>query len=301
MFVRLGRFHFLIGGFVLHGLGVAMALYDGAGFNGQAFVWGQIAITATQLMTHYANEYFDLEADRANHTPTRWSGGSRVLPEGGLSPSTALITALALGLVAISAGLVLALVAQPGLLTLMMVLLCVVLAWGYSGPPLQLHSRGLGELTTALLVPGLTPLVGYYLQAGRLSLLPVLAALPLCCLQFAMLLAIEFPDEAGDSAAGKRTLVIRLGGVRAARLSNTVLLATYALLPVLVWAGLPQAVGISILIGLPFALWQSRRLRNGAWGNPSQWNSLALWSVGLLIGTAGAELMGFMGLLGRVF
>ena len=33
-----------------------------------------------------------------------------------------------------------------------------------------------------------------------------------------MLLAIEFPDAAGDAATGKRTLVVRLGAPRAAQL-----------------------------------------------------------------------------------
>jgi len=300
-FIRLGRFHFLVGGFVLHSLGVAAALYDGAALDICALAWGQLAVTATQLMTHFANEYFDLEADRANHTPTRWSGGSRVLPDGHLAPKTALITARILALVAVVAALVLALVVRPGLVTLALLLLCIVLAWEYSAPPLQLHSRGLGELTTALLVPGLTPLIGYYLQSGRLSSLPILAAFPLCCLQFAMLLAIEFPDEAGDSATGKRTLVVRLGMARAARLWLLGLLAAYASLPLVIWAGLPQPVGIAVLCGLPFALWQAWRIGRGAWANPAQWNSLALWSIVLLVGTAAAELAAFIGLVGRVF
>lgn len=300
-FIRLGRFHFLAGGFVLHGLGVAAALYAGAVLDVQAFVWGQVAVTATQLMTHYANDYFDLEADRANRTPTRWSGGSRVLPEGKLSPNVAFATALILVLVALIAVLVLAWAVRPGLPSLALLLLAVLLAWGYSAPPLQLHSRGIGELTTAFLVPGLTPLVGYYLQSGRLSLLPVLAVMPLCCLQFAMLLAIGFPDEAGDRAVGKRTLVVRLGAARAARLWLAALLAAYALLPVLIFVGMPFQVGIAVALGLPFALWQGWRVWQGAWATPARWNSLVLWSVVLLVGTAAAELAAFMGLVGRVF
>ena len=37
-------------------------------------------------------------------------------------------------------------------------------------------------------------------------------------LQVAMLLAIEFPDAEGDRAVGKRTLLVRLGVERTARL-----------------------------------------------------------------------------------
>jgi 1,4-dihydroxy-2-naphthoate octaprenyltransferase len=296
LFIRLGRFPFLVGGFVLHGLGVAAALYSGARLDVSALVWGQVAITATQLMTHYANDYFDLAADQANTTPTNWSGGSRVLPDGGLSPQTALITALVLALLTIVATLVLALVVRPGLFTFALLLLALALAWFYSAPPLQFHSRGVGEFTTAMLVPGLTPLVGYYLQAGRLTLLPILAVIPLCCLQFAMLLAIEFPDELGDRAVGKNTLVVRVGAMRAAQLYNVLLIAAYALLPVLVMAGLPFAVGLAVCASLPLAVWQGWQVRRGAWADPAQWNRLAFMSIVLLIGTAAAELSAFVGL-----
>jgi len=84
-FVRLGRPQFLVGGFVLYGLGAALAAAGGAPLDRWRYACGQIVVTLTQLMTHYANDYFDLEADRANLTPTRWSGGSRVLPGGALA------------------------------------------------------------------------------------------------------------------------------------------------------------------------------------------------------------------------
>jgi len=81
--LRMGRPHFLIGGLLLHWLGVALALASGAPLRLPALLWGQAAVTAIQLMTHYSNDYFDLAADRANPTPTHWSGGSRVLPRVG--------------------------------------------------------------------------------------------------------------------------------------------------------------------------------------------------------------------------
>jgi 1,4-dihydroxy-2-naphthoate octaprenyltransferase len=300
-FIRLGRFQFLAGGFVLHMLGVAVALYAGARLTLSALLWGQIAITATQLMTHYINDYFDLEADRANHTPTRWSGGSRVLPEGDLAPRIALLAASVLLLIALTASLQLALAVRPGGVTLVLLSISILLAWGYSAPPLRLHSRGLGELTTAVLVPGLTTLIGYYLQMGRLNLLPILVAMPLCILQFAMLLAIEFPDESGDRVAGKHTLVVRLGADKAARLYVGALIAAYILLPLLVLIGLPLPVGIAVVAGLPLALWQSWWMVRGEWANPARWNSLAMWSVVLLMGTAAAELVAFIGLMRGIF
>ena len=118
-----------------------------------------------QLMTHYANDYFDYEAARRMATYAL-VGGSRVLVSGELSRA---------GCVARradrwrhrsarSAGTAMR---NPNHFSAVL-LLCgmQVLAWSYSGPPLRLHSRGLGEPTTALVVPLLTPLAGSCFRRG---------------------------------------------------------------------------------------------------------------------------------------
>ena len=290
--VRLARPLFLVGGFVFYGLGVAIAYYEGATLDVAALLWGQLTVTAAQLMTHFANDTFDLAADRANATPTRWSGGSRVLVEGLLSPRVGLRAALACAALALAAvGGVWA--TRPSAWAITLPLLAMALAWFYSAPPLRLHSRGLGELTVALIVPVLTPLVGYTIQLGTPGRLPLLAAFPLACFQVAMILVINFPDAAGDQRANKRTLVLRLGAAQAARLHPALLALGYLALPALVWAGLPWPVAAAVLLPLPLAAWLAWRMARGAWRDPSAWNSLGFWSIGLLIATAGLELLAF--------
>jgi 1,4-dihydroxy-2-naphthoate octaprenyltransferase len=290
-FIRLGRPLFLLGGIVFHALGVSAALYEGYSINWAALLWGQVAITATQLMTHYSNDYFDLNADRANTSATYWSGGSRVLPEGLLLPKAALAGSLAFGVVAILAILVLGLIIQPSLWVIFLPLLALVLAWEYSAPPLRLHSRGVGELTVALIVPVLTPLVGYTFQVGSPGWLPLLTAVPPAFLQACMVISVNLPDAAGDRAVDKRTLVLRLGPAGAARLYLVCLALAYVSLPILVALGLPLLVALAALLPLPVALWQGYRMRRGAWADPLAWNSLAFWSVGLVIVSAGLEVL----------
>jgi 1,4-dihydroxy-2-naphthoate octaprenyltransferase len=293
-FLRLARPLFLVGGVVFYGLGVAVALYQGVALHWPPLVLGQIAVTAIQLMTHFSNDYFDLDADRHNRTPTRWSGGSRVLAEGLLPPRTALATAILCAAVALVTILTIGLTVQPAGWSLFLLLLALFLAWEYSAPPLRLHSRGLGEATVALIVPVLTPLVGYTLQTGRPSLLPLLTVFPLACLQAAMILVINFPDAAGDYAVGKRTLVIRLGPERATRLHRGLLALAYLSLPVLIWWGLPSLAAAAVLLPLPLALWLARRMAHGAWRNRAEWSGLAFWSIGLLMATAGLELIAWL-------
>jgi 1,4-dihydroxy-2-naphthoate polyprenyltransferase len=304
--VVLGRPHFLLGGFLFYGLGAATAVYAGASIAWSHYLWGQLAVTLIQLMTHYANDYFDLAADRANRSPTAWSGGSRVLVGGHLSPVVALSAALLLAGLALIAILVVTFSLPSGPWAGPLLLLALLLAWQYNAPPLRLHSSGWGEVAAVAVVTGLTPLVGYYLQAVRPDTavsqpwLLLLLVLPLCYLQFNMLLAIEWPDAAGDAAVGKRTLVVRLGGAAAAQLYLALLAATYAILPLLVGAGLPPAVALAVLSGTPLAAWLAWRVAHGDWARPSRWSRLALGSIALLMLTAAAQLLALLWLHQRI-
>lgn len=294
-FIRLGRPLFLGGGFVLHALGVAAALSAGAGLDLPRLVIGQIAITATQLMTHYANDYFDVEADRANSTPTHWSGGSRILVDGTLPPVVSLAATLVLAGIALGAALLLGLGGRP--LAAAVIVIAVVLSAGYSAPPTRLHSSGFGEISAALVVAGLTPFLGYHLQTGAVGPLPVLASLSLLPFQLVMLIGVAFPDAEADAIVGKRTLVVRFRE-KAARLYNTLIIGTYALLPVLVWAGLPALVATAAALTAPLGIWQVIRVRRGAWRDPARQDTLAFGGIALLFSAALLEVLAFLALAG---
>lgn len=296
--MRLGRPLFLGSSFVLYALGAAVAVAHGHTTDPVLYLLGQAAVTIFQLMTHYANDYFDYEADQANTTPTRWSGGSRVLVGGELPRGVALGAALVLAAVGLGVTLALAGMERAGPLAPLALVVALVLSWAYSAPPLRLHSSGLGELTVALVVTALVPFCGFYLQAPDLVGVRVLllAVAPLCCLQFAMLLAIEFPDAAGDRAVGKRTLVVRLGAERATRLYVLTVAAAYGSLPVLTAAGLPKAIALAAVVPSPIALWRITRACAGDFRLPARWESVTFWAVALLMGTAMAELVGIAAL-----
>jgi 1,4-dihydroxy-2-naphthoate octaprenyltransferase len=295
-FVRLGRPLFLGGGVLLYGLGAAVAVRAGAPFHLGRYLIGQLAVTAFQLMTHYANDYFDFEVDLANTTPTRWSGGSRVLQAREIPRRAALVAALVLAALGLAATACLATHTGSGPWLAPTLVAIFVLAWEYSAPPLRLCATGLGELDTAVVVTALVPLVGLQMQApdlrGTRTLL--LAIAPLMALQFAMLLAIEFPDRAGDALTGKRTLIVRLGGWRGARLYAAVTGLAFVSLPLLMLLGLPGKVAAAAALLAPIALWRVRRALHGDWRRPRRWETLTFWAVALLVLTAVSELAGIV-------
>jgi 1,4-dihydroxy-2-naphthoate octaprenyltransferase len=232
-------------------------------------------------MVHYSNDYFDVEADRANLTPTDWSGGSRVLARGELPRWVALVAALVLAAIALVSTAVLHALSTNVTSTILL-LAALALSWAYSAPPFRLHSRGVGELVAMIIVTLLVPLIGFSAETGTLEPLAFVSVAPLCFLQFAMLLAVEFPDEAGDSAVGKRTLVVRLGAARAAALYVAALVLAYATLPLWSRLGMPSSAAWALVIALPVAAWLGWRVVRGAYRDPEHWNRLAFGSAALV-------------------
>jgi 1,4-dihydroxy-2-naphthoate octaprenyltransferase len=277
---------FLVGGFVLYGLGAAIAVASGGAIDMRRYVLGQAVVTAFQLMTHYANDYFDYETDRANTTPTAWSGGSRVLTGEELPRVTALIASVVVA--AIGVAIAFALAWTVGWIVLPAAAAMLVLSWEYSAPPLRLCAHGAGELDTAVVVTGIVPCFAFWLQRGDDVGMLIAAIVPLACLQAAMLVAIEFPDARSDAATGKRTLVVTLGPVRAARLYVALTALAYIALAVGALTALPGRIAVAAASTLPVAAWRIARTREHR--DPRAWERTTRWAVALLVVTSAAEL-----------
>ncbi|GMW07353.1 MAG: 1,4-dihydroxy-2-naphthoate octaprenyltransferase [Nevskiales bacterium] len=180
-----------------------------------------LALAATALVHAASNVYNDvsddlLGTDRVNTAHLHpFSGGSRLIQDGLLSRDSMRRLALALAVLAIGVGLLLAWQAGPAVLGAGLV--GGALGAAYSLPGLRLAGRGLGEATIAIAF-GILPVTGAaWLQTGSLDAMALLLALPVSAWVAAIILANEIPDASADAATGKRTLAVRLG-VRTPRL-----------------------------------------------------------------------------------
>jgi 1,4-dihydroxy-2-naphthoate octaprenyltransferase len=233
---------------------------------------------ALHLFIVFINDLADEAGDRANTTYNRFSGGSRVLPEGKLDRaalrSAAIISASAM--VSVSLYLTFKL-GRP--FALVWPAVAALLTWAYASPPLRLVYRGYGELVQGLGVGVVLPLTAIYAQAGELApeLLPPL--LPALILGVAGNMLTSLADHPADAAADKRTYAVRVGQFRARRHAIELTLVA-ALLANLV---LPE---LSTLLDLALAVPAAALLYGGA----------------RLLGTADAEDHGecerFVGLVG---
>ena len=282
-FLRLSRPLFLFGGVLLYALGALIARYQGSAIDWGVYWSGQLSITALQLMTHYLNEYWDVEADRLNHNRTLFSGGSGVLVRGELPRKTAFIAAMVcLAVATVMASWLIFTYAVPPSAWIIL-LLGFIGSYFYSSPPLTLSSTGYGELTTSIVVAGLVPALGHVVQARQPSFLVLLATAPLVTLHLAMLLAFEFPDFLSDEAAGKRTLLVRIGHRTGARLHNTLILLALGLVGVAACIGLPAQVALAVVLTSPLALLQISLVHRLQRGDPISFARLTFLGVLLFV------------------
>ena len=175
-------------------------------------VYGVLA----QLFIVFSNDVADWQSDVTNRTYNLYSGGSRVIPEGKLSPRKlafgALVASLALSGLAAYVGFALE---QP--LMFFFAAATVGLVWAYNFPPLRLSYRGHGELLQAVGVGVVLPAAGFYVQCGALGPLPWPALAPSFLLGWAGNLLTSLPDYPSDRATGKKSFAVRRSPLAARR------------------------------------------------------------------------------------
>jgi 1,4-dihydroxy-2-naphthoate octaprenyltransferase len=242
-------------------LGFATAVEGGAAFD-----WLRALVTLVlALLAHAGINVLNDYCDHLNGTDARntqriypFTGGSRFIQNGVLTPRQVLAFAAALFVATIAGGLWLLSVAGEGLFWIGLVGLAI--GWAYSAPPLQLNSRGVGELCVAtgflLVVAGAD-----YAQRGAFAPLPWLAGMPYALLVANILYINQFPDREADRASGKLHWVARLQPETAAWGYGLILLLAGLALAVGIFRGLlPLAAMGALVVWIP-ALQAWRQLR----------------------------------------
>jgi 1,4-dihydroxy-2-naphthoate octaprenyltransferase len=245
-------------------LGFATAVSGGVMFD-----WVRVAVTLLLALLAHAginvlNDYCDhLNGSDARNTQRIYpfTGGSRFIQNGVLTPHQVRGFAVALFAATIAGGLWLLSVAGPGLFWIGLAGLAI--GWAYSAPPLQLNSRGVGELCVA--VGFLLVIIGAdYVQRGTFAPLPWLVGTPYALLVTNILYINQFPDRAADRASSKLHWVARLQPATAAwGYGLILLLAALALIGGILSGALPHAALAALVAWIP-AVFAWRQLRRFA-------------------------------------
>lgn len=231
-----------------------------AGMASGTFHWGFFLLTLLggvllQAGTNVMNDYADHRSgnDDINQEFVRpFSGGSRIIQLGLLSPLEVLSGALLFFTLGSLIGLYL--VWARGWPVLALGVVGVASGFFYSLKPVDWGSRGVGETAVGLNFGILMALGAYYVQTLSFSWVPVVAALPVSLLIAAVLYINEFPDYHADKAVGKNTLVVRLGRHRAVVGYLALMATTYISIIVGVAWGILPWFTLLALVTLPLAV-----------------------------------------------
>ncbi|WP_052669280.1 1,4-dihydroxy-2-naphthoate polyprenyltransferase [Nitriliruptor alkaliphilus] len=200
-------------------VGTAAAEVAPGGLSVVRFLLALTVALTLQVAVNFANDYFD--GVKGVDTEAR-TGPRRVVAAGLVAPS-AMKRAIALTLVvAALAGLALA--ALVGWELLLVGVAAVLATLGYSGGSRPYASAGLGEVFVFVFFGVVATVGSAYVQDGGVTMVAVLASLPMGCLATALLVVNNLRDIPSDTEVGKRTLAVRLGEPRT-RLLYVVLVA----------------------------------------------------------------------------
>ena len=183
---------------------------------GPDFNWFRAALALKvgvwlQIGVNYANDY----SDGVKGTDENRIGPIRLVASGLASAKAVKNAAFISFAIASVAGLWLSLLTSPVLI--LIGILAIAAAWGYTGGKNPYGYSGLGEVSVFTFF-GLVATMGtYYAQTEKVTLLSFIVAIPMGALSCAILEINNIRDRPQDELVGKRTLAVRLGDVNARR------------------------------------------------------------------------------------
>jgi len=246
-------------------LGATIAWSQGYLINWAALLLSAFAVALIMLTTYYSGEYYDYETDSINVDYDKFSGGTRVLPEGLIPHRQALVAAYLSLFLAVAIGLVLHFYYKTGPWTLPLGAFGLFCGLFYTSKPIQWAYRGIGEVLIGICYGWLAVNASYYLQTQHFGLLPTLVSVPIAISIFLVILINEFPDYTSDKISGKRNLVVRLEQERAATLYTALLIACFLTIVLSLFYGVPWLAAPLSLIALFLILMNLRTMRRREW------------------------------------
>jgi len=227
---------------------------------GTDFNWFRAALALKvavwlQIGVNFANDYSDgvkgTDEDRVG--PIRLVGS-------GLATAKSVKAAafISFGIASI-AGTWLALLTSP--LLIVVGILSIAAAWGYTGGKNPYGYRGLGELSVFLFFGVIATMGTYYAQTEEITLLSFIVSIPMGALSCAILAINNLRDRPKDELVGKLTVAVRIGD----RKARVMYVALLALAHIAAIATLIPATLLTLL-ALPITLSISRQVLSGISG-----------------------------------
>jgi len=256
VWLRVIRVRFLLASVVAVSLGLALNWWQNFSIDPLDAILIFAGVLALHASVDLLNDFWDFKRGIDTKTKrTKMSGGTGVLPEGLLKPSSVyragvafLITGSVIGAYfVITDGIIIGVILGFAILSI----------YFYST---KIVDSGLGEFFVA--VKGSMIVIGtYYIQSGQITIESILAGIVVGVLSSLVLFIASFPDHDADKSKGRKSLVIAVGKEKASKLFWIFPLISYFVIIIGVSTNLFPLVSLITLVTIPLMIKSGLGLR----------------------------------------
>ena len=249
VWLRVIRVRFLLASVIAVSVALALNWWQNSSIEPFEAVLTFAGVMALHASVDLLNDFWDFKRGiDSKTTRTKMSGGTGVLPEGLLKPSSVyragvaflIIGSLIGGYFVVTDGIIIAIILGFAILSI----------YFYST---KIVDSGLGEFFVA--VKGCMIVIGaFFIQTGEISTESILAGIVVGSLSSLVLFIASFPDHDADKSKGRKTLVIAAGKEKAAKLFWIFPTVAYSATVVGVSADLFPALSLIVFLSLPLMI-----------------------------------------------
>ena len=249
VWLRVIRVRFLLASIIAVSVGMALHWSQNGSVDYLDLILTFAGVMALHASVDLLNDYWDFKRGiDTKTTRTKISGGTGVLPEGLLKPSSVYRAGIAFLIIGSLIGSYF--VITHGILIAIILGFAILSIYFYST---KIVDSGLGEFFVA--VKGSMIVIGtFFIQSGDVNIESILAGIVIGTLSSLVLFIASFPDHDADKSKGRKTLVIVVGKKKAIKLFWIFPLISYVVILIGVSASLFPVLSLITLLSFPLII-----------------------------------------------
>ena len=249
VWLRVIRVRFLLASIIAVSVGLALHWSQNGSIDYLDIILTFAGVLALHASVDLLNDYWDFKRGiDTKTTRTKMSGGTGVLPEGLLKPSSVYRAGVIFLIIGSLIGSYF--VITNGILIAIILGFAILSIYFYST---KIVDSGLGEFFVA--VKGSMIVIGtFFIQSGEVTVESILAGIVIGTLSSLVLFIASFPDHDADKSKGRKTLVIIVGKEKAVKLFWLFPLVSYVIILIGVSVNLFPLLSLISLLSFPLMI-----------------------------------------------
>ena len=256
VWLRVIRVRFLLASVIAVSVGLALNWQQNSSIDIFAAILTFAGVMALHASVDLLNDFWDFKRGIDTKTNrTKMSGGTGVLPEGLLKPSS--VYRAGIGFLIIGSVIGSYFVVTDGIIIGIILGFAILSIYFYST---KIVDSGLGEFFVA--VKGSMIVMGaYFIQSGQITIESILGGIVIGVLSSLVLFITSFPDHDADKSQGRKTLVIAVGKEKATKLFWIFPLVSYFVIIIGVSVNLFPLLSLITFLSIPLMIKSGLGLR----------------------------------------